>query len=142
MISFESASIAVQVQTSPTPSGRSPPFVLAVFLHAAEGPNVVALHALRADGAVMKRLARVTSNHGVAGDGVGIETSTTREIERIDEPSTSMLRIWTRFVFRGSRNCQSRTSLICRTARVVDWIATRRSQSWLFSDIGPRLASA
>lgn len=46
-----------------------------------------------------------------------IDTSATREIDRIDDPSQSMVRIWTR-VFRGSLFMPLLSELLCLASSI------------------------
>src|SRR5262249_18719233 len=69
-----------------------------------ETPNLVALNAFARDAAhclVMKASADWTCLRQQLGDGVDRHVPATRLIERIEEPSQSIERIWTRLA-RGS----------------------------------------
>lgn len=73
-----------------------------LLLRVAEGPNLIALDALAVqplDVLVMESKAGFPSLNSL--DTVLMETSATRDIDRMEEPSTSMERIWMR-LFRGS----------------------------------------
>ena len=78
--------------------GLGGPHVLVLCV--AESPDFIALNALRlhvADRLIMEGRAHCPGINQQLGHGVDRAHRHTREIERRDEPSTSMVRIWTRF---------------------------------------------
>src|SRR5271157_5607632 len=88
----------VQAQVSPAPSGAA--FALATFFSLAYVKLQISSHWTRL-AFTLRTLAswKLAQNSPASSSSfttVLKETSHTREIDRIDEPSTSMLRIWTR----------------------------------------------
>ena len=92
--------LRVGIQSRPSPEianasgggfGRRDVFGLGV----AEAPNLIALHALRVH-ADNRFVVECLTSLGQQLLTVLIDTPTTREIDRMDEPSQSMARIWMR----------------------------------------------
>ena len=97
-ISLESASIAVHVQTSPAPSGAA--FANLTFFCLAWLNDQISSHWTAL--AVSCAPSRHGSGAGLPAsisslETVLIDTSGTRVTERMDDPSHSIERIWTRF---------------------------------------------
>src|SRR5262249_44616773 len=99
MISFESASIPVHVQMSPDPSGAAFAFRSARALQYAK--LQISSHCTLWDFTSLTfswwKAAHTLPASIRSLVTVLIDTSHTREIERMDDPSHSMARIWTRF---------------------------------------------
>ena len=95
---MESPSSAVQVQMFACPIRRGLGVCHVLLLGVVKRPDFIALHPRvlhAADLCVMEGRARLAGIRQQLAT-VLIDTSTTREIDRMEEPSHSMERIWTR----------------------------------------------
>ena len=91
-----------------------------LFLGVAERPDFISTGCACSSGRARSRHGRQGSHSPASTSSfetVLMETSATREIDRMEEPSTSMERIWTR-LFRGSLFMPSIYELLCLASRM------------------------